>query len=186
MTMIDGPHRDRTESVVETSTPSGAVSEVPAEGRTVAPAAVVSERQIHVMSASRFAPDAVIAALVGLVLLVIGLIVIIRGGFDGPISDPVVKVLGFTHTTTLGLIEIGLGACLLIIGATRFRSGGMFFGGVLGIAGFVGAVQADSFHRSLALEASMAWIAVVAGVVVVLAALLLPRFAKHSSTVKQI
>jgi hypothetical protein len=38
----------------------------------------------------------VIAALVGLVLLVIGLIAIVRGGFSGPMLDPVVKVLGFT------------------------------------------------------------------------------------------
>jgi len=41
----------------------------------------------------------------------------VRGGFSGPMSDPVVKVLGFTHTTTLGLIEIGFGVCLLASGA---------------------------------------------------------------------
>ncbi|MGZ6960030.1 MAG: hypothetical protein ACXVLM_10040 [Ilumatobacteraceae bacterium] len=169
MTVTEGPHQERTDTVVE-----------------AAPAAPVFGRQVRTTSgSSRYAPDAVIAALVGLVLLVIGLIAIVRGGFSGPMSDPVVKVLGFTHTTTLGLIETGLGVCLLASGAARSRAAAMFFGGVLGVAGFIGAVQTKSFRTALALESSMAWLAVVAGAVVVLAALLLPRFAKRSSTVTQ-
>lgn len=115
------------------------------------------ERQVHTTTtSSRYTPDAVIAAFVGLVLLVVGLIVITRGGFDGPMSEPVVRVFGFTYTTTLGLIEIVIGVCLLLSGATRSRSGELFFGTVLGIAGFVGA-----------------------------SVLLLPRFAKSSTTVTQ-
>ena len=101
-------------------------------------------------------------------VLVTGLIAIVRGGFDGPMSTPVVQVLGFTHTTTLGLIEIGLGLALLLSAATRSRSGEVFFGAVLGIAGFVGAVQTESFKKTLALESSMAWLAVAIGVIVVL------------------
>ena len=168
MTVTEGPHQE--------STPA----------REVVPAAPAIERQVRTTSgSSRYAPDAVIAALVGLVLLVIGLIAIVRGGFSGPMSDPVVKVLGFTHTTTLGLIEIGVGICLLASGAARSRAGAMFFGGVLGVAGFVGAVQTKSFHNTFALESSMAWLAVVAGAIVVLTALLLPRFAKRSSTITQ-
>jgi hypothetical protein len=150
----------------------------------VVPAAPAFEQQVRTTSGSlRYAPDAAIAALVGLVLLVIGLIAIVRGGFNGPMSDPVVNVVGFTHTTTLGLIEIGLGVCLLFSGAARSRAGAMFFGGVLGVAGFVRAVQTNSFHKALALESSMAWLAVVAGAVVALAALLMPRFAQRSSTI---
>ena len=166
MTATEGPHPEHTEA------------------REVVAAAPAVERQVRTTSgSSRYAPDAVIAALVGLVLLVIGLIAIVRGGFSGPMSDPVVNVLGFTHTTTLGLIEIGVGVCLLVSGAARSRAGAMFFGGILGVAGFVGAVQTKSFDTALALESSMAWLAVVAGAVVVLAALLLPRFAKQSSTI---
>jgi hypothetical protein len=168
MTITEGPHQEHTAA------------------REVVPAAPAFERQVRTTSgSSRYAPDAVIAALVGLVLLVIGLIAIVRGGFSGPMSDPVVNVLGFTHTTTLGLIEIGVGVCLLVSGAARSRAGAMFFGGVLGVAGFVGAVQTKSFDTALALESSMAWLAVVAGAIVVLAALLLPRFAKRSSTITQ-
>lgn len=167
MTATGGPHQEHTEA------------------REVVPATPAFGRQVRTTSGSRYAPDAVIAALVGLVLLVIGLIAIVRGGFSGPMSDPVVNVLGFTHTTTLGLIEIGAGVCLLASGAARSRAGAMFFGGVLGVAGFVGAVQTKSFDTALALESSMAWLAVVAGAVVVFAALLLPRFAKRSSTITQ-
>ena len=121
-----------------------------------------------------------------MVILVVGLIAVVRGGFDGPMSDPVVQVAGFTHTTTLGLIEIAIGLALLVSGATRSRSGEIFFGSVLGIAGFVGAVQSKSFTKSLALESSMAWLAVLAAVVVVLAALLLPRYARSSTVIEQI
>ncbi|MEP7047156.1 MAG: hypothetical protein ABI949_10765, partial [Ilumatobacteraceae bacterium] len=106
--------------------------------------------------------------------------------FDGPMSDPVVQVVGFTHTTLLGLIEIGIGGALLLSAATRSRSGEVFFGAVLGIAGFVGAVQTTSFKKSLALESSMAWIAVFIGVVVVLAALMLPRYNRQSTVIEHL
>ena len=134
---------------------------------------------------SRFAPDSVITGLIGLVMVVVGLIATIRGGFDGPMDKPVVEVLGFTYTTTLGLIELGAGLCLMLSAAARSRSAELFFGACLGIAGFVGAVQTDSFEKSLALESKMAWIAVIAGFVIVASALLLPRFAKNSTTIIQ-
>jgi len=182
----DGPYYERTETVVQTPVANW---EPPAEVGTPVRAVVttpVTSAHARTSYRSRFAPDAVIAAIVGLVTLVVGLIAITRGGFDGPMSDPVVEVLGFTHTTTLGLIEVGIGLCLLISGATRSRSGALFFGSVLGIAGFVGAVQSESFDTSLALESSMAWLAVIAGVVVVLSALLMPRFVTRSTTIEQV
>lgn len=146
---------------------------------------VTHEQQVSTTSRSRFAPDSIITGLVGLVMLVVGLIAVTRGGFDGPMSEPVIRVFGFTYTTTLGLIEVGIGLCLLISAAARSRSGELFFGAVLGIAGFVGAVQVESFRESLALESGMGWLAVAAGSVIVVAALLLPRFAKNSTTITQ-
>jgi len=181
MATAQGPSHDRTDTVVHLPPPGA-----PDDGRVVTTSAPIEERQVRTAHASRFAPDAAIAALVGLVALLTGLIAIVRGGFDGPMSAPVVKVLGFTHTTTLGMIEIALGASLLLSGATRSRGGAVLFGSMLGIAGFVGAVQSTSFHRSLALESSMAWLAVLAGVAVVLSALLLPRFATRSITIEHI
>lgn len=161
-----------------------AVTESPQDTRAASPQ-IVHEQQISTTSGTRFAPDSIITGLVGLVMLVVGLIAVTRGGFDGPMSEPVIRVFGFTYTTSLGLIEIGIGLCLLLSAAARSRSGELFFGAVLGIAGFVGAVQTESFRESLALEPGMGWLAVAAGSVIVAAALLLPRMSKNSTTITQ-
>lgn len=190
MSFTEGPLQERSDVFVQE--PAATVIDAPVVETgapvPVAPVAVAPVSAGHVRTAynSRFAPDAVIAGLVGLALLLVGLIAIVRGGFDGPMSDPVVSVLGFTHTTTLGLIEIGIGLALLLSGATRSRSGEMFFGAVLGIGAFVGAVQTDSFKKSLALESSMAWLVVIAAVVVVLSAMLLPRYARNSTVIEHL
>jgi hypothetical protein len=205
MSFTEGPLHERSDVVVE---PVPTVVDVPANGAVVPPppaagqvlqAAPVVEQpvveqyvapasvgQVRTAYASRFAPDSIIAGIAGLVVLVTGLIAIVRGGFDGPMSTPVVQVVGFNHTTSLGLIEIGLGLALLLSAATRSRSGEVFFGAVLGIAGFVGAVQTESFKKTLALESSMAWLAVAIGAVVVLAALMLPRYARQSTVVNTV
>jgi len=192
MTYTEGPIHERSDVVVGTTPttplPPPAV-EVPAE-EVVVPAAPVVATPVaggHVSRAyaAHFAPDSIISSLVGLVMLVVGLIAIVRGGFDGPMSTPVVQVMGFTHTTTLGLLEIFAGLALLLSGATRSRPAEMFFGTVIGVAAFVGAVQTDSFRHSLALESSMAWLVVIAAAAVVLAALLMPRFARQSTTVER-
>jgi asparagine N-glycosylation enzyme membrane subunit Stt3 len=182
MTFTEGPLHERSDIIVEA--PPTTVVEVPADVQVVPTAGAAG--QVRKAHASHFAPDAVIAALAGLVILVVGLIAVVRGGFDGPMSTPVVEVLGFTHTTLLGLIEIAIGGALLISGATRSRSGAVLFGSILGIAGFVGAVQTESFATSLALESSMAWLAVLTSVIVVLSALMMPRFARHSTTIERL
>ncbi|HSB88353.1 MAG TPA: hypothetical protein VLD86_18700 [Ilumatobacteraceae bacterium] len=193
MTFTEGPTHERRDVIVEPPTTPmvrRAVVEQPVvepvAGDVVVPVAPTPAGQVSTAYAAHFAPDAIIAALVGLVIMVVGLIAIVRGGFDGPMSDPVVSVVGFTHTTTLGLIEIGIGFCLLVSGATRSRSGELLFGAILGIGAFVGAVQTESFRESLALESGMAWLAVIAAAVVVLSALLMPRYLRHSTTIAQI
>ena len=131
----------------------------------------------------RFAPDAIVATVAGLFVTLVGLLAVTRGGFAGPMDTPVVSVLGFTHTTLLGLFEAGIGICLLVSGATRSRTGALFFGSVLGIGAFVGAVQKKTFVRTLALESGLAWLMVVIAVVVVVSAVLLPRFQTRTTTV---
>ncbi len=183
MTFNEGPYEERTAAAIETPVAQTAVQQqIPA---VIATQPVVGGR-VRRVSSSHFEPDAIIAALVGLALLLLGLIAVVRAGFEGGMADPVVEVLGFSHTTTLGLIEIALGVCLLIAGVARSRSGATFFGAVLGIAGFVAAVQSESFEESLAIESSLAWLAVIAGVVVVLAALMMPRYARNSTVIEQV
>jgi uncharacterized membrane protein HdeD (DUF308 family) len=182
MSNIDGPQNVRQETyadpIVRVAVPEPAAVVQPAVVQPVVQERIVTQPAASVQSARtrRFAPDAVIAAVVGLVLLVVGLLALVRAGLDGPMDEPVVEVLGFTHTAALGLIEAVIGACLLIAGASSWRSGAMFFGAVLAIGGFIGAVQTESFVDSLALESSHAWIAAIAGAVVVASALLMPRY----------
>jgi hypothetical protein len=165
------------EEVVAPAVPAPAIVE------PVVAVAPLTTRSVRRSYATSFAPDSVVAAVVGLFLLLVGLLAITRAGFDGPLNSPVVSVLGFTHTTTLGLMEIIIGGCLLISGATRSRSAALFFGSVLGIASFVGAVQTESFQNNLALESGFAWLLVFGGLAVVLAALLLPRYMQRTTVV---
>jgi len=172
---------------------------VDGDGRyvAVAPPAVVPVREVVVAepsvsqrvattSAGQFAFDSVIVGIAGVALTIVGLIAITRGGFDGPMDQPVADVLGFTHTTSLGLIEIGIGLGLLISAAARSRSAATFFGLVLGIGGIVGAVQTESFDRSLALESGLAWLAVITAAVIVLVSLLMPRMVRTSTRVESV
>lgn len=124
-----------------------------------------------------------LTGLFGLALVGLGLVAVIRTGFEGSMSEPVKEVLGFTHTANLGLIEMGVGLCLLVSAAAYSRTGELFFGALLGIVGFIGAVQTDSFRDSLALETEMGWIAAAVGFMIVLAVLLLPRVDKNSTTI---
>jgi len=147
---------------------------------------VVVHRQVATSSGRRFAIDSVIVGLVGLALVIVGLIAVTRAGVDGSMEEPVVDVIGFTHTALLGFLEVGIGLCLLIAAAATSKSAAIFFGLVLGVAGIVGAVQSDSFQNSLALESGLAWIAVIAAVVVVLVSLLIPRLATQTTRIETI
>jgi len=131
----------------------------------------------------RFAFDSVIVGIIGLALTILGLVAVTRAGVDGPMTDPVVKVLGFTHTATLGAIEVSFGVCLLICAAMTARGGAAFFGVLLGIGAIVGAVQTASFRHSLALESGLAWLLAVAAAVTVLVSLLLPRMSTQTTRV---
>ena len=119
--------------------------------------------------------DSLVVGVIGTALLLIGLIALVRAGTDGPWDQPVVEVLGFTHTAILGIIEIAFGVCLLLSAVTLSRAGATFFGALLGIGAFVGAVQAESFKRTLALESSYAWWLVVAAIVILVVSAIVPR-----------
>ena len=160
--------------------PPGGIAVVPV-GAPVGAAVIARQATTR-----RFYADAIVAAVVGLVMLVVGLLVVVRAGLGGDLREPVVQVLGFSHTAILGLVEAALGAVLLVSGATSSRSGAVFFGAIAGIAGFIGAVQTASFARSLALETSMAWWVCVVGAVVALTALVAPRWYSRTTEVRSI
>ena len=157
------------------------VQEVPVHDRYVVAAEPAVERRTRA-TARRWAFDSAVCGAVGIVFAVVGLIAVTRGGFDGSLSDPIVDVVGFQHTTLLGLIEIGVGAVLLLAAAVASRGAAVFFGVLLGIGSFVGAIESDRFADRLGLESNFAWISFVLAVVVVLAALLVPRITSQTTT----
>jgi hypothetical protein len=165
--------------------PVAAVTPAPVVERVVVDSPAVHQT-VATSHGRRVAFDSVVVGLVGLAWLIIGLIAMTRAGFDGSMKEPVVEVLGFTHTATLGIIEAGIGLCLLLCAATMTRGGSVFFGLLLGVGGFVGAVQTDSFRSSLALESGLAWLAVLSGFLVVAVSLLVPRMVTRTDRVEAI
>jgi hypothetical protein len=145
----------------------------------------VHEKRVRTTNMSHLAPDAIVTGIIGLAVLLFGLIAVVRAGLGGVLAEPVVRIFSFDHTATLGLIEVGIGMCLLVSASVSSRAAEMFFGAALGIGGFVGAVQTDSFDETLALESAMGWIAVIAGLVIVAAVLFLPRYDKQSTSFRQ-
>ena len=143
------------------------------------------EKRVRTTSMSHVAPDAIITGVVGLAVLLFGLIAVVRAGLGGALDEPTVRVLSVNHTAMLGLIEIGIGLRLLLSASAMWRTGEMLFGVLLAIAGFVGAVQADSLREKLALESSMGWMAAVAGLLVIVSVLVLPRYGTKSTTFTQ-
>ena len=67
-----------------------------------------------------FSPGQVIAAALGLVTAVIGIITLSHAGIDGTMNVPVVQAAGLHQSAILGLAELGLGL-LLILGASSLR-----------------------------------------------------------------
>jgi hypothetical protein len=167
------------------ATPVAAVTQVAPVDHVVVPSAAVHQT-VATSYGRHYAFDSIVVGLVGLGFLLLGLIAMTRAGFDGSMREPVVEVLGFTHTATLGMIETGIGLCLVLCAATMTRGGSVFFGLLLGVGAFVGAVQTDSFERSLALESSLAWIAVLLAILVVLVSLLVPRMVTRTNRVEAI
>jgi len=178
-----GRFADELETQPMVAAPAVVTEPAVVEHVVVEPSAPIVHQRVARSYGQRFAFDSVIVGIVGLALTIIGLIAVTRAGVDGPMSEPVVKVLGFTHTATLGAIEIAFGVCLLVCAALTARGGAAFFGVLLGIGAVVGAVQTDSFRRSLALESGFAWLAAVAAAVIVLVSLLLPRMSTHTTRV---
>jgi len=178
-------HEVVQEQVQPVSAPGYTMPAAPIADQPVAVPVAAVHHEVHQVARSsqqRYAIDSVIVGLVGLALTVVGLLALTRAGVHGPMDSPVVKVLGFTHTATLGLIETGIGVVLLICAASTSRAASIFFGLVLGIGALIGALQTDSFDRSLALESGFAWLAVIGAIVVVMASFLVPRVVTRSTS----
>jgi hypothetical protein len=159
------------------------VGQVPVSGvpvqqvQQVPVAAVPVQEQIveeHVVASRRFDPAAVLAVLLGLALAVIGAVALARAGLEGPLDEPVVDVVGASHTSLLGLIEIGVGLLMIWAGLSRDRSAIIFLSLLFGAAALVAAIEPTVGGGALAIERGWAVALVVGFALTALVAALAP------------
>jgi uncharacterized membrane protein HdeD (DUF308 family) len=127
---------------------------------------------------SRFSPGQILGMLAGIVLSIIGIVAIAKGGFDGSLNTPVVQVLGIGHSTIVGLAELGAGLLMILGSASRSTVGVTGFVGVLLIvAGIIAAASGAKLKQDVGFETDTGWLLLGFGVVGLVAALL-PSFAR--------
>jgi hypothetical protein len=121
-------------------------------------------------------PAQIVSAVGGVVLIAFGIFAVVRAGLSSPLSDPQVQVLGLQHTAAIGLVELAVGAVLVLCAlspATRALSA--LIGIALVVGGIVLLAGSDQLLSDLHTEAALGWVGVIVGGVVLLSALVVPR-----------
>jgi len=122
-----------------------------------------------------FAPGQLISLIVGIGAVALGLVAMVRAGIDDSFAEPVVDVLGFSHTAWLGLAEVGLGVLLILAGTGAWgRPLSVLLGACMMIAGVLIGVETSAMPEELGLEQDFGWGLVLFGALVALAAMALP------------
>ena len=130
-----------------------------------------------------FAPGQLVSLAVGVGFVAFGLVAMIRAGIDGSFANPVVDVLGFSHTAWLGLAEVGLGALLILAGTGAWgRPLSVLLGAGMVIAGVLVLAEPGEMPEELGLEKDYGWLLVLSGALVALCALILPVWRSHKMT----
>jgi len=118
-----------------------------------------------------FSPGQIIAGILGLVVAIIGIIAVSRGGIDDSLNVPVVSVAGTDQSAMLGLMEFGAGL-LLVLGALSYALRWLvaFVGVVMIVGGVVlGAASADIL-QDIGTSQGTGWAIMVGGIIAVVAA----------------
>jgi hypothetical protein len=127
------------------------------------------------------APGQIVSAVAGVGFIVVGVIAVARAGLDTPLSTPVVTVMGYTHTAWLGLIEMAVGLLLLLAGLDPIaRAASAVMGVLLVISGVLIQAIPEDLPSQLALDEDMGMPLVIVGLIVALAAVLLPAWRGRS------
>ena len=117
-----------------------------------------------------FSPGQVIAATLGLVTAVIGIITLSRAGIDGTMNVPVVQAAGLHQSAILGLAELGLGL-LLILGASSYAYRGLVvsLGVLMVLGGVVIGAAGPTILRDLGTVHGTGWVLMVGGIIAIVA-----------------
>jgi hypothetical protein len=140
----------------------------------------------HVLVSSqrqRFSMAGIVSAFAGAAILIIGLVALARGDFDSTVNEPVFEVAGFNHTQLLSMIEIGLGALLLIVGMANSMAGMRVLGGAAVIGSIVALVEPNALGGELQIESGHAWLILLLGAATLIAAAALPTIERQSRRV---
>lgn len=115
-------------------------------------------------------PGQVIAGALGLVIAVIGVMSVSRGGIDGSLNVPMVRVAGIDQSAMLGAIELGLGL-LLILGALNSAARGLIVG--VGVVMVLGGVLLGAAGQTILDDVGTVhgtgWVIMVAGIIAIVA-----------------
>ena len=133
-----------------------------------------------------FSPGQILAGILGVVVAIIGIIAVSRGGIDGTLNVPMVSVAGTDQSAMLGLAEFAAGL-LLVLGALSYAARWLiaFVGVVMVIGGVVlGAASAEILH-DVGTSQGTGWAIMVGGIIAVVAASL-GVIVRSRSTVEQV
>jgi hypothetical protein len=115
-------------------------------------------------------PGQVIAGVLGLVIAVIGIMAVSRGGIDSSMNVPMVRTAGLDQSAMLGAIELGLGL-LLILGALNYAARSLIVGiGVVMVLGgvFLGAAS-STLLADVGTVHGTGWAIMVGGIIAIVA-----------------
>jgi hypothetical protein len=118
-----------------------------------------------------FSPGQILAGILGVVVAIIGIIAVSRGGIDGTLNVPMVSVAGTDQSAMLGLAEFAAGL-LLVLGALSYAARWLiaFVGVVMVIGGVVlGSASAEILH-DVGTSQGTGWAIMVGGIIAIVAA----------------
>lgn len=132
-----------------------------------------------------WSPAQLIAGAIGLLLVVVGAVVVLRSGVDS-FTGSTVNVVGFEHTTLMGIIHIGAGLMFLGAAAALGGRGSLTFISLAALAfGLVVVIEPGSMGEWVGGAPDIGWPYVVIGAVSLLAAWASPTIMQRRTVTKQ-
>jgi hypothetical protein len=132
----------------------------------------------------RFSPGQIVSGALGVLLVVIGVIAVTRCGIDSTLNSPTTDILGLTHSSWVGIVEI-VGGLLLVVGSAdeSFRGVAGGVGVLLFLGGIVVAAGSDAMLMHIGTEHATGWFVMVVGAIAI-GASMLPTFRRSERVVE--
>jgi len=133
----------------------------------------------------RWALDAsdVISLLGGLLFVVMGLLALVEIGFADFPSEVTAEVFGIVQTQLIGIVSIVLGLLMIAGSGSIGRSTTIFAGAITLVVGIVVVAAHDQLDATMATEKAYGWLAILTGLVVLVAAIAIPSVASRHERV---